>query len=337
MRALAEARGLLDSLLEVSKLDAGAIEVATATFDLSALLREVCDSFSPAAAERGITIGLRVGKEVQIFARTDALLVRRILHNLVDNAIKFTAAGSITLEANVIAGNYPESISLRVCDTGLGVPVEMQERIFEEFYQVANTERNRSKGLGLGLAIVRRLAVLLGAKVKLTSSLGGGSAFEIVLPGARMDVPPAPVTKLVGRGTTPTSLVRHSVLVVVDERDIRESLQTFLSTVGWKVAVASDQEGALSLVGLGFAPDAIIVDFRLREGASGLEALDALRRLGCTAPAWLITGDTEPTRIAAARAAGVPVIYKPVDGQELLALINAALMPSARDGQRAPG
>jgi CheY-like chemotaxis protein len=126
-------------------------------------------------------------------------------------------------------------------------------------------------------------------------------------------------------------------MLIDDEPDIRESLQTFLSTQGWQVVALPDLTEALTVLRNGFTPDAIVVDFRLRDGASGLDALRAIRQLGYAAPAWLITGDTEPSRIAAARAAGVPVIYKPVDGMELARLLHAAVAPPTASRPGATG
>lgn len=322
-RALAESRALLDSLLEVSKLDAGVIEVQRSAVDIGALLNEVGDAFMAEAEERGLQLRVRVTAGRPLIADTDPSLLRRILQNLVGNALKFTPEGTVWLQAR--PGGTPETVELRVVDTGIGIPAEAQERVFEEFCQVGNPARNRSRGLGLGLSIVRRLATLLGTRVELSSAPGKGSTFQFTLPtiadfarGARA-----------GDGTTSRAILpptngRRRILVLDDEADIRESLTTMLKAYGWEVAAEASGSEALARVKDGFHPDALIIDFRLRAGESGLAVLAELRAAGSDAPAWLITGDTEPHRIAEARAAGVPVIYKPVDGLQLATLLREA-------------
>jgi two-component system, sensor histidine kinase len=228
------------------------------------------------------------------------------------------------VSAAIVAESGARRMRLSVADTGPGIPADKLEQVFEEFYQLGNLERDRSKGLGLGLSIVRRLAVLLGGQVRVSSTVGTGSRFTLELPCGRAPVPAA--GDGVPRGGVVASLaVPRRALLIDDERDIRESLQTFLSTQGWQVVAAAGLPEALDALHAGFKPEAIVVDFRLQGGASGLDALQAIRALGHVVPTWLITGDTEPARIAAARAAGVPVIYKPVDGIELARLMQAAV------------
>lgn len=320
-RALRESRSLLDSLLEISELDAGVVDVRLADVDLQALLAEVRESFAPLAAERGLDLVLHAPREPASSARTDVALLRRIVLNLVSNAIKFTANGSVTLWADT--GPAADEVAVHVADTGPGIPAEVQDRIFEEFFQLGNAERNRSRGLGLGLAIVRRLAALLDARVEVASGVAQGSTFTIRLPRGAQSAAPAPAVAATAATARPLARSRR-ILVVDDERDIRDALSTLLVALGWQVVAEPGGDEALACVARGFDPDALIVDFRLRDGASGLDALAALRRAGCGAPAWLITGETEPGRIADARAAGIPVIYKPVDGLALAALLREA-------------
>lgn len=322
-RALAESRTLLDSLLEVSKLDAGVIEAERTAVDICALLNEVGDSFAAEAEERRLQLRVRVPAGRPLYAETDPTLLRRILQNLVGNALKFTPQGDVSLQAR--AGRGPQTIEIRVADTGIGIPTEAQERVFEEFYQVGNPARNRSRGLGLGLSIVRRLAALLGTQVEVSSTPGQGSAFWFTLPA--IPDPSRSATTEPGpslRALAPLPDAPRRILVLDDEVAIRDSLTTMLRAYGWDVAAEASGEEALARVADGFAPDALIIDFRLRGGESGLQTLDELRAAGCRAPAWLITGDTEPRRITEARAAGVPVIYKPVDGVHLATLLREA-------------
>ena len=332
-RALAESQGLLDSVLEVSKLDAGTIDVQFGPVELGALLVDLAAPLMAVAAGRGLVLRVQGMGAALLWVQSDAQLLRRILHNLVGNAIKFTPSGSVTLSAEPDAAN---AVRISVSDTGPGIAPEVQDKVFEEFFQLGNVERNRSRGLGLGLAIVRRLAALLGGEVGVHSALGQGATFWLRLPRDEPAVPAPSALAELAELAAPTASVAQRparvfrVLVIDDERAIREALGTFLRTLGWTAVTASDSDEALHAWHGGFLPEALLIDFRLREGASGLGALDALRGAGCTAPAWLITGDTEPGRIAQARAAGLPVVYKPVQGHELVALVRAVLDPLER-------
>lgn len=324
-RALAESRGLLDSLLEISELDAGVVKVDWKNVDVITLLRDVSEDCLPVAREKGLRLHHSIHENKVLIAHTDAALLRRILNNLVGNAIKFTPSGTVTLEAKISGDDSSAHIHLCVSDTGVGIPVDAQARIFEEFYQVGNIERNRSRGLGLGLAIVYRLANLLDGKIEVDSAPGRGSTFTVILPMGEKPwaIPVVPPHEW--RSHAGSFAGTSRVLVIDDERDVCESLTILLTTLGWDAKAVSSQEDALWVFESGFVPDAVIADYRLREGASGLEAIAALRARGCKAPAWLITGDTSPERIVTARAAGIPVIYKPVDGLHLAELLNGCL------------
>jgi CheY-like chemotaxis protein len=314
----------------VSKLDAGAVDVSWQVVDVNALLREVYEAFLPLAQENGLEMSCSSAEDRILFARTDTALLRRVLQNLVGNAIKFTQSGSIALEVAPAGGTAGGEVVVRVRDTGPGIPPEAHEQVFEEFFQVGNPQRDRSHGLGLGLSIVQRIVRLIGAKVVLHSVPGQGSTFEVHLPGAPDSMTPA-ATRV--RLTELPAPAVGRVLVVDDEPDIRISLATLLGTLGWTALCVGGREEALRAWREGFDPDAIVLDFRLHAGESGLDTLRDLRHQGCAAPAILITGDTEPRRIAAARASNIPVIYKPVDGMVLVGELQNAI---ARHGRKVP-
>lgn len=333
-RALNESLSLLDSLLEVSQLDAGAVKVEWEDLDLMALLRRIHETLLPLALSRGLD--LRVvpppGDE-PVIVRSDANLLRRMVHNLVGNALKFTTQGSVTIDVQVLPLSAGRRVQVRVADTGPGIPREEQERVFEEFYQIGNPERDRSRGLGLGLAIVRRVSKLIDAPVALYSSPPFGSVFEILLQTPADAAAVATVADSADPAQSLKLASGRSVLIIDDEPGVRESLCTLMATVGWRPRAVADLADAQVLLAQGFEPDGLLVDFRLRAGASGLEALQVLRSQGCHAPAVLVTGDTEPSRITAARDAGLPVVYKPVDGERLLALLNACIDNHAAQAQ----
>jgi CheY-like chemotaxis protein len=171
---------------------------------------------------------------------------------------------------------------------------------------------------------------LIGARIALRSRPGEGCVFTVALPPAGTSAATArahEVERRVGGNAAPAATAGEGreVLIVDDEREVRDALSTLLTTLGWRVAAVAGGDEALAVCRDGFVPRAVVVDYRLRDGTSGLDVLADLRAHGCQAPAWMVTGDTEPARIAAARAAGVPVIYKPVDGLRLAWAINAGL------------
>ena len=324
-RALSESQSLLDSLLEVSKLDAGAVAVHWESADVLALVTRVCEEAGPVAQARGLELTFQpVADSRNLTSRTDAALLRRILQNLISNAIKFTDQGRVVVSISTRDSGGVEKLFISVRDTGVGIPSSDKERIFEEFFQLGNSERDRTRGLGLGLSIVKRMVRLIDGRIFVESTLGSGSVFTVELPLALQPVASAP-------SGSPLELPllskrhegRYRALCLDDEPEVRSSLQLLLTTVDWDVRVARDLSEARESLKEGFQPDVLLVDFRLRMGESGLDAIDALRSDQCTAPALLITGDTEPDRILQAQAADIGVLYKPVDGQQLIAKITA--------------
>ncbi len=323
-RSLAESQGLLDSLLEVSQLDAGAVQPNAETVDLQRLVEALVEAHQAQAGQRG----LRLHSELQSGGgpwqvRCDEALLRRVLQNLLGNALKFTQRGEVLLRLR----RDGEAIALSVVDSGPGIDEALHERVFEEFFQVGNLARNRSQGLGLGLAIVRRLVALLGLRLSLQSRPGSGSCFTLHLPA--LDAQREPPLERPAPAPSPTRLPDPGrvlkVLVVDDEPTIREALAALLATLQWETRGAGSLDAALQHLRQGWQPDAAVLDFRLRHGVTGLDALGALRQAGFRGPAWLVTGDSAAPRIQEAQAAGLPVLYKPLDGLALAAQIRRAL------------
>lgn len=321
-RSLDDSQRLLDSLLEVSQLDAGAVQARPQPVPLAALLSQLVDALRPLAEHRGLQ--LRVdGLDPGLTALADPQLLRRVLQNLIGNALKFTPAGG---QVTVLLQHAGASAHVSVIDNGPGIAGELQERVFEEFFQVGNAARDRSQGLGLGLAIVRRLVALMQLELRLDSEPGRGCCFELRLPllAAAATEPPAPVP-------TPAPMASGSglrLLVVDDEAAVREALAMLLQSLGWQVREAEGATQALTQLGDGWSPDALVIDFRLHGGASGLALLQRLRDAGCQAPAWLVTGETSPERIQQALQQlpqGLTLRFKPVDGLALAAEIRAAV------------
>jgi len=316
--ALAALSALVNSLLDISKLDAGAVQPELQCTGLKALIERIEADYRPVARERGLEFRVAAA-DVQV--KTDPVLLESLVRNLVDNAFKYTAAGGVTLAVE------PHEFTVRIAvrDTGAGIPAAERERIFEEFYQIGNPERDRSHGLGLGLAIVRRLAQLLGLEVELESEPGRGSTFTVTMPLTREEqiAPRAPVAPVVAasRGLDGTQ-----VLVIDDEPEVRTGMQTLLESLGCRVAVCGGYVEAERLLDeRALELDLIVADFRLRQHENGIDTVRRLRvRLG-EVPALLVSGDTAPERLREAQSSGLPLLHKPVSADKLMETMLALL------------
>ncbi|MDQ2101893.1 hybrid sensor histidine kinase/response regulator [Azospirillum isscasi] len=309
-------RTLLDSLLDVSRLDAGVVTPAVTEFALGPLLHRLADEYRGRAEEAGIALRL---VPTSAWTRSDPALVERILRNLVENAIRYTESGRVLIGCRR-TGN---GLRIEVLDTGIGIPEDQREEVFVEFSQLANPERDRRKGLGLGLAIVRRLAGLLGHGVTLRSEPGRGSAFGLTVPS----VAARPVMKTCRPASQPAANGSKGLVVVVeDDAIILLSMRTMLEEWGYEVVAAvSADEAVGTLTSLGQRPDMIVADYRLREGRTGLQAIrDIYGVCGVRVPALVLTGDTDPARIAEVQQSGHRLLHKPVAPEALRDALTSA-------------
>lgn len=311
---------LFNALLDVSRLDADRVEVHPRHVPLMDLFERLDAAFRLQAQENGLQ--LRVVPTTAVLF-SDPVLVERILRNLLCNAINYTRQGKVLLGCRR-RGN---TLRVEVIDTGPGIPPAEQERVFEEFHQLQNPERDRSKGLGLGLAIVRRVARLLDHSIELRSIPGHGSAFCLTLPagdaGQLRQATAAPLPP-----TATTGLQGCTVLVIDDESAILKAMHRVLSGWGCRVLCADSTAQALMQINGEDAdrPDLLLSDHRLREGQNGLDAIRAVRSaLNTALPAILISGDTAPEVLRAAADFGCPLLHKPVKPARLRAAINAVL------------
>jgi CheY-like chemotaxis protein len=251
-----------------------------------------------------------------LVAFADPVLVERILRNLISNAARHTQHGRIVVGCRRGAG-----LRVEVWDTGGGIPHEQQERIFQEYHQLANPERDRAKGLGLGLAIVRRLAILMGCAVILRSTPGLGSCFSLDLvraqgPAGRDGQPDTTAPR--------ASAAKGLIMVIDDEFAIRDAMDLLLSGWGYEVLTAgSGVEAHDRLACAGTRPDLIVCDYRLRESETGVEVIRTLRAsYGAAIPAVLMTGDTAPGRLREARDSGLVLLHKPIAYGRLRAAVG---------------
>lgn len=318
---------LLDALLDISRLDADAVRVQLQPVPLGPLFEQLRGALSPVAADKGLRLRVRSSS---LWVLSDPTLLHRILLNLISNGLRYTGHGGVLVGCRHSRGG--SHLWIEVWDTGVGIPPEHQQDIFREFYQIGNPERDRSKGLGLGLNIVDRTARLLGHELQLCSVPGHGTRF-------RLEVPLAPEgdlhAVLAATETQPLDDVQGlRILVIEDDRQSAQALRGLLDSWGCVVAVVEGLQGALSVVAGGFVPDLVLSDFRLRAGESGLQSLQRLRaELDRPLPACLMSGDTDPELIQACRDAGLPLLHKPVRPAKLRTLIRRLARPAhpARD------
>lgn len=313
--ASAEAmENLLDSLLDISKLDAGVVSTNPQSFPLGPLFERIGNDYGHAAKERGLQLRVR---PTQLWIHSDPLLFERILINLVSNALRYTPSGSIMLTAR----KRGDHVLVEVRDSGVGIAPENQASIFLEFVQLENPARDRSKGLGLGLAIVRRLADLLCHPITLRSAPGRGSVFGVVAP----NVPPAGTTEPMN--IPEQSFVGRIVSIIDDDVLAKESLAGLLRAWGCFVVASDSLPGLLAaLEELEVEPEVVISDFRLPGEHTGLEIIANLReRFGADLPALLLSGDTGPETLRLATDRRVPLLHKPVRPAKLRAALSHLL------------
>lgn len=319
MRAVDGLERSFNALLDISKLDAGSVTPRVETFALRDMFRRLHMQYAGQAELAGL--GLRFspgGKSVS----SDPQLLERICGNLIQNAIKYTATGGIV----VVARSTSQRINIEIWDTGCGIVAQDLPRIFEEFFQVGRGERDRSHGLGMGLAIVKRLAALLNHRLEVASVPGRGTMFRIGVPrgglsGIAEDLAPA--------DTQPMQLqATRMVLVVDDEEPIREGLRLLLQEWGFQVMTSANaMQAEQAVMALEGRVDLVLSDLHLGEGPDGTEVIATVRRLcGRDVPAVLITGDTAHERIEPVAATGDPILFKPVQPRRLYEALRAALI-----------
>ena len=315
----------LDALLDMSKLDAGVVPVRKTSFSLSGFLARLEDEYLPLASARGLILTTQCPQDA--WCETDEVLLARILRNLLENAFKYTPRGQIAVRAH--AG--PEHWVISVEDTGIGIPQAEHQRIFEEFYQIGNPERDRSRGLGLGLSIVRRLAELLELKTDIWSAPGRGTRFSVTVPpGSRPSAIASPGVAAAAGGLHPSqSLAGTRVLVLDDEEAVRRGMETLLQAFGCEVRSAGCIAEAVSQC-QSMSPDILLADLRLRGDENGIDAIQALRSTRPALPAILVSGDTAPDRLKDAHRAGIAMLHKPVSAETLHRAITHEIVSGDR-------
>ncbi|MGF6742181.1 hybrid sensor histidine kinase/response regulator [Paraburkholderia atlantica] len=325
---------LFNQVLDLARLESGVIQVIRLHFRLSELFERVGSQYRPQAAAKGLA--LRIAPTSMVLY-DDPVLLERVLSNLLSNAVRYTEQGAIWLgfrRAGRQKGGYIE-----VRDSGVGIAPEEHERIFEEFYQVENPQRDARQGHGLGLPTVRRLVGLLGGELQLRSAPGRGSVFRFAVQAGDASGIVASLNDSVAGG--PASLGRR-VLCIDDEPSILEGIASLLERWGCEVRGARDEAGALAALADGFVPDAVLCDYQLAHHRTGAQALSAMR--GALARdghgnvvTLLITGDMASAELAALALQGIPVLHKPVTPARLRRTLEMLWQQAELDQGRAAG
>lgn len=321
VRAVTALDGLFEALLDMSRLDAGLVQTTAEHFSLNELLDRIRAEYTPVAQAKGLR--LRVAQS-NVVVVSDRQSLERIVRNLVENAVRYTENGSVLIGCRR-RGN---TVVLQVCDTGPGIPADKRAEVFVEFYQMGNDERDRRKGLGLGLAIVDRLCKVLGHEIRLESQPGRGSVFSVTVPqGDPGQCQAAPDTDAV---QIEVGFDRELIAVVDDDPHIREGTRELLVRWNCEVVVAEGGDALRAALATTRKPPSVLIcDYRLRDGETGLDVIAAMRdEFNCDIPALLITGDSD-ARLRAVESDSLFVLHKPLAPARLRAAITRLLQIGA--------
>jgi len=306
---------LLNGLLDITKLESNAKEYQPKNIVLNVILERINQQYFDLAAENGTRLKLKVHDDINVFS--DDYLLSRLITNLVDNAVKFTHDGVILIHTKMQANK----VLLTVADTGSGIPENQHKYVFEEFTQLDNSERDREKGLGLGLSIVKRISQVINVPVELKSRIDQGTQFTLTLNKTSKK------TRRLKENKAKKELKNYSlkgkrILVIDDDKDILDGMRLIINR--WDASVITAENVTEALIKLNNKkPDMIISDLRLREGKTGIEAIETLRKtFEEKISAVLITGDTAAERIEMAKEAELKLLHKPVDTQLLQTTIS---------------
>jgi signal transduction histidine kinase/CheY-like chemotaxis protein len=324
-RSVSSLRTLFEALLDISKLEAGTLVPEREDFPLQPLLDRLANDYAPEVTQKGLALTLQPSEEI---LRSDPSLLEQVLRNYLSNALRYTGRGRIRLDSR----RTENGLRIDVTDTGPGIEAPHQKLIYEEFYQVGNPDLDRSEGVGLGLAIVARVARLLGHPIGVRSALGEGSTFWITVPLGQA-LPQHPTLLSGEHPSVPGAPQRPIRIVVIDDDPVvLESTQAALENWGCRTLVAVSLDEALrQLADAGSAPDGIIADYRLKDARTGIEAVRALRQRYGSIPAIVITGDTASEPLRALQESGLQALHKPVPPAKLRAfLLNVQRAASAR-------
>jgi signal transduction histidine kinase len=317
---------MFDDLLDVSRLDAGIVEPRWQHFTLGSLLDRLYGDFAPLAQAKGLSFQLPIcmgehhaQSDCNVVIYSDPFLLERMLRNLISNAIRYTDTGGVAVRCLC----DPEQIELEVADTGIGIKASTLPHIFEEYYQADNPHRDRRKGLGLGLAIVRRIEGLLGTKVRVRSEPAVGSTFSFAVPVGD----PAQLAQPFVITHSHYDLSGRVVALVEDDPDIREQSHGLMEQWGCRVVAGEHAEDVMRKLDIAEArPDLLVCDYRLPHGMTAIHVIKRMRELwGSQLPAVVLTGDTARETLNEIHASGAILLHKPIAPVRLRSMMYFAL------------
>jgi CheY-like chemotaxis protein len=316
---------LLKTLLDFSRIEAGVISAHPMSFPLQPLLFQLFTQFGNQADDADLIFRLR---DTSLWVHADPLLCELILRNLLTNAIRYTAHGGVLI--SVRHQRRAGMAVIEVWDTGIGIAEAEQKKIFHDFYQVNNPERDREKGLGLGLAIVGGLCRTMGVDVSLASKAGRGTVFRLHLPIAdeKHENCAKPIQNDVHDFSNTLNKVinKLQVLILDDDESVLNGMRQLFTNNGINCKAAASIRDAMGLLN-GWQPNLLISDYRLREHETGGQAIHLLReRLGQETPAIIITGDTSPDRLREASSLNAALLHKPLRAEQLFNVIKQAYL-----------
>lgn len=318
--------GMLNTLLDINQIEAGEVCPNMVSTPLNGLLTRMREEFSYHAQARNLS--LRV-VPCGLSILSDPRLLEPILRNLLANAVKYTPQGKVLLGCR----RHEETLCIEIWDTGIGIPDTELQTIFEEYHQLDNAARERSRGLGLGLSIVRRLGKLLGHRIRVRSQPGKGSVFSVEVKLMPSDIVPEPVYSRQNiQEKTPNAVHRTgNILVIEDDPEIRDLMGAFLKDDGYRVTMAPDGAAAVETAMHGAVqPDVILTDYTLPYGMNGLQLIETLReKFHHSIPAIILTGDTAITTLPGAALRNGLTLNKPVKLLDLSRTIQRLLIPPA--------
>jgi signal transduction histidine kinase/ActR/RegA family two-component response regulator len=313
---------MLDSFFDYSRLDAPSMQVKPQDFAVEQLFAQLRTGFAEMSAAKGLRLRIRPS---QRWLHSDPVLLQRVLLNLLNNAVQHTRQGSILVACRPCQD--PTKARIEVWDSGIGIAPEHQELVFDEFFQVDNRERDRTKGLGLGLSIVQRSCQLLGHPLTMSSRIGGGTRFVLTVQQVARPVVAADAVGgevLVADMPQSAELTGLRVFLIEDDALGSQALRGLLESWGCRVAVADGAASAGELLQPGETPDFVVSDYRLRGGQDGIEAIALLRQATGRAdlPACVISGDTDAAVRERVQAAGLVLLQKPVRAGKLRSVLR---------------
>jgi PAS domain S-box-containing protein len=310
---------LLNALLDISKLESGAITLALTDFALTPLFEGMRRDFAGLAANKGLRFAV---DSPAVNVHSDPALVTQLLRNLISNAVKYTQRGSVELRCEA----FPGRLRIEVRDSGIGIPADQVPLIFDEFYQIGVSPNSSRDGYGLGLSIVQRIARLLELRIDVASTPGQGSTFAFELPAATGEAQRAADTAGQAAAQPAVEKGGHRVLLVEDEPGVRNAMRMLFRMEGYRVIAAATAAEALDELAGDPEFDLVISDFHLEEGRRGTEVIAAARaRLGDSLKAVLVTGDTSSVIRELQADANLRIISKPINSENLLRLVRTLL------------